>query len=372
MQITERLEEAEGSSESHVEMNKKRDTELSKLRKLLEDVHLESEETAHHLRKKHQEAIAEMQDQVDIANKNRARIEKEKQKFQAEVYDLLAQVENAHKEKLTAQKTVEKYEVTIHEMNIRIEELSRQVTEITAQRSRLSSENSDLMKEVQEIKVTLDNTNHIKTQIASQLEDLRRKHEDEEGERSALEQTVHTLEMEVESLRVQLDEESEMKIDLERQLIKANGECATYKTKYETECLAHADEVEELRRKIAQKTSEYEEQLEVLLNKCSSLEKAKSRLQSEVEVLVMDLEKATTHVQVLEKRIVQIEKINIELKTKVEELTVLLETTQRDLRAKVQDLQKAQHENEKLRDQMAALTRENKKLTGESHKSLIA
>ncbi|KAF8793407.1 Paramyosin like protein [Argiope bruennichi] len=365
MQITERLEEAEGSSESQVEMNKKRDSELSKLRKLLEDVHLESEETAHHLRKKHQEAIAEMQDQLDIANKNRQRVEKEKQKFQSEVYDLLAQVESAQKERLTAQKTVEKLEVTIHEMNVRIEELNRTVTEVTAQRSRLSSENSDLMKEVQELKVSLDNTNHIKTQIATQLEDLRRKYEDEERRRSALEQTVHTLEMEVESYKVQLDEETEMKIDLERQLVKVNGECATYKTKYETECLAHADEVEELRRKIAQKTSEYEEQLEVLLNKCSSLEKAKSRLQSEVEVLVMDLEKATSHVQVLEKRIVQIEKINVELKTKVEELTVVLDTTQRDLRGKVADLQKAQHENEKLRDQIAALTRENKKLTGE-------
>ncbi|KAG8189722.1 hypothetical protein JTE90_019670 [Oedothorax gibbosus] len=99
LQITERLEEAEGSTESQSEMNRKRDTELSKLRKLLEDVHLESEETAHHLRKKHQEAVQEMQDQVDIANKNRARIEKEKQKFQAEVYDLLAQVESAHKDK---------------------------------------------------------------------------------------------------------------------------------------------------------------------------------------------------------------------------------------------------------------------------------
>lgn len=40
-----------------------------------------------------------------------------------------------------------------------------------------------------------------------------------------------------------------------------------------------------------QKISEYEEQLEALLNKCSSLEKQKSRLQSEVEVLIMDLEK---------------------------------------------------------------------------------
>ena len=69
-------------------------------------------------------------------------------------------------------------------------------------------------------------------------------------------------------------------------------------SKYEAECQAHIDEVEELRRKMQQKITEYEEQLEALLNKCSSLEKQKSRLQSEVEVLIMDLEKATTHAQV--------------------------------------------------------------------------
>ena len=50
-------------------MNKKRDSELAKLRKLLEDVHLESEETAHHLRQKHQAAITEMQDQLDQIQK---------------------------------------------------------------------------------------------------------------------------------------------------------------------------------------------------------------------------------------------------------------------------------------------------------------
>lgn len=115
---------------------------------------------------------------------------------------------------------------------------------------------------------------------------------------------------------------------------------------------------------MAQKITEYEEQLEALLNKCSSLEKQKSRLQSEVEVLIMDLEKATTHAQNLEKRCNQLEKINLDLKSKIEELTVMLEQTQRDLRAKTADLQKLQHEYEKLRDQKEALARENKKLSG--------
>lgn len=50
-----------------------------------------------------------------------------------------------------------------------------------------------------------------------------------------------------------------------------------------------------LRRKLHQKMAEYEEQLEALLSKCSNLEKQKSRLQSEVEILIMDLEKVITN-----------------------------------------------------------------------------
>lgn len=73
MQMSERLDDAEGSSESKSEMNKKRDAELAKLRKLLEDVHLESEENAHQMRTKHQAAVAEMQDQVDQLQKQKSK-----------------------------------------------------------------------------------------------------------------------------------------------------------------------------------------------------------------------------------------------------------------------------------------------------------
>lgn len=55
------------------EINKKRDTELAKLRKLLEDVHLESEETAHLLRKKHQEIVVDFQEQIDQLSKAKQR-----------------------------------------------------------------------------------------------------------------------------------------------------------------------------------------------------------------------------------------------------------------------------------------------------------
>ena len=49
--------------------------------------------------------------------------------------------------------------------------------------------------------------------------------------------------------------------------------------------------MEELRRKYSCRIQEQEEQIETLLVKINNLEKQKSRLQSEVEVLIIDLEK---------------------------------------------------------------------------------
>lgn len=69
-------------------------------------------------------------------------------------------------------------------------------------------------------------------------------------------------------------------------------EFQVWKSKFETEAAARAEEVEELRRKFNARLQEQEEHIEALLVKVNNLEKQKSRLQSEVEVLIIDLEKA--------------------------------------------------------------------------------
>lgn len=151
------------------------------------------------------------------------RAEKEKSKFQSEIYELLSQVESVTKERLIAVKHVEKLEVTISELNIRIEELNRTIVDITSHKTRLSQENIELTKEVQDIKVNLENAIYLKSQLASQLEDARRRAEDDERRRSLLEANLHQVEVELESIRVQLEEESEARLDLERQLVKSQG-----------------------------------------------------------------------------------------------------------------------------------------------------
>ena len=55
--MNDRLEEAGGATSTQVEMNKKRESELQKLRRDLEEANLQHEATAAQLRKKHQDAV---------------------------------------------------------------------------------------------------------------------------------------------------------------------------------------------------------------------------------------------------------------------------------------------------------------------------
>ena len=57
LSLSERLTEAQGGYENQSDMNRRREAEMAKLRKLLEDVHTESEQSIHLLKKKHQELI---------------------------------------------------------------------------------------------------------------------------------------------------------------------------------------------------------------------------------------------------------------------------------------------------------------------------
>lgn len=57
-----------------------------------------------------------------------------------------------------------------------------------------------------------------------------------------------------------------------------------------------------LRRKLAQRLQEAEEQIEAVNSKCASLEKTKQRLQSEMEDLMVDVDKSNSVAASLDKR----------------------------------------------------------------------
>lgn len=120
--------------------------------------------------------------------------------------------------------------------------------------------------------------------------------------------------------------------ELQKHVTKVNVEVQHWRSKYELEGLARAEELEEAKRKLAIKLDEAEEQVDQALSKCASLEKSKQRLQIEVEDLMVDVEKANASVTSMEKKQKQFDKLISEWRQKCEDITVELEMSQREAR----------------------------------------
>merc|ERR1719285_766413 len=64
-QLGERLNEAGGATHAQIELNKKREAEVAKLRKDIEEVNIQHESILSNLKRKHQDAIQEMTEQIE-------------------------------------------------------------------------------------------------------------------------------------------------------------------------------------------------------------------------------------------------------------------------------------------------------------------
>ena len=68
-----RLEEAGGQTSTQIELNKKREAELIILRREAEESNISHEAAMANIRKRHNDAVSEMAEQIDNLNKLKAR-----------------------------------------------------------------------------------------------------------------------------------------------------------------------------------------------------------------------------------------------------------------------------------------------------------
>ena len=99
-ELSERLEEAGGATFAQIEMNKKREADVLKLRRDLEEAMLHHEATAGALRKKHADSVAELGEQIDSRQRVKQKLEKERGEVKMEADDLVSTVEHLSKAKV--------------------------------------------------------------------------------------------------------------------------------------------------------------------------------------------------------------------------------------------------------------------------------
>ncbi|XP_069564852.1 myosin-1-like [Brachyistius frenatus] len=364
-EISERLEEAGGATTVQVEMSKKREMEFQKLRRDLEESTLHHEAIAATLRKKHADSVAELGEQIDNLQRVKQKLEKEKSEYKMEIDDLSSNVEVVVKAKTNYEKLCHSLEDQLSEYKTKHDENSHLITEINAQRARLQNENGEFSRLLEEKEAILSQMSRAKLAFNQQVEELKRQVEEETKAKHGLAHALQSARHDCDLLREQFEEEQEAKAEVQRALSKGNSEVAQWRTKYETDAIQRNDELEEAKKKLAQRLQEAEEGIEVVNTKCSSLEKTKQRLQGEVEDLMSDVERANAQAAGLDKKQKSFDKILCEWKQKYEESQAELDGSQKESRSFSTEVFKIKNSYEEALENLEVLKRENKNLQQE-------
>merc|ERR1712157_229280 len=98
-----------------VELNKRREAEMAKLRRDFEESNLAHESTVSNLRKKQADQVAELSETIDNLQRVKQKLEKEKSEMKMEIDDLASNVETVTKNKLSFEKMCRNLEDQLHE-----------------------------------------------------------------------------------------------------------------------------------------------------------------------------------------------------------------------------------------------------------------
>ncbi|XP_042243055.1 myosin heavy chain, muscle-like isoform X30 [Homarus americanus] len=364
-ELGERLDEAGGATAAQIELNKKREAELSKLRRDLEESNIQHEGALVNLRKKHNDAVAEMSEQIDHLNKMKARAEREKTTLSSELNDARSAADILSNEKAAAEKMNKQLQHQSNEIQSKLDEANRTLNDFDATKKKLAVENADLLRQVEEAESSIGQLSKLKLSLTNQLEDTRKLADDECRERATILGKFRNLEHDIDGLREQLDEEGEAKADLQRQLSKSNAEAQMWRAKYESEGVARAEELEAARLKLAARLEEAEQQIEQLNVKNMNLEKTKQRICTELEDMQIEVERAQTLANAAEKKQKNFDKIISEWKMKVDDLAAELDASQKECRNYSTELFRVKAAYEENLEQLDSVRRENKNLADE-------
>ncbi|XP_004398675.1 PREDICTED: myosin-13 [Odobenus rosmarus divergens] len=363
-EISERLEEASGATSTQIEMNKKHKAEFQKLCRDLEEATLQHEATTAALRKKHADSVAELGEQIDNLQKVKQKLEREKSELKMEIDDLASNIETVSKSKVPEPLLLEMGD-QCNEIKAKDDQQTQLIHDLNMWKARLQTQNGELSHQLEEKESLISQLTQGKQALTQQLEELKRQLEEETKAKNALAHALQSSRRDCDLLREQYEEEQESKAELQRALSKANSKVAQWRTKYETDAIQRTEELEEAKKKLAQRLQEAEENTEAVSSKCASLEKTKQSLQGEVDELMLDLERTNTARAILDRKQRDSDKVLAEWKQKLDESQAELEAAQKGSRLLSPEIFKMQNAYEEVVDQLETLRRENKNLQEE-------
>merc|ERR1711902_258363 len=145
-----KLDDAGNNTATQIELNKKRESELAKLKAELEESNIAHEGTLAALRQKHNNNMAEMGEQIDSLNKMKAKAEKDKSNMERDLGEARSGLDEAMRERANHERNGKLTQGLIVEANQKLDEMARALNEADSSRKKLSVEKQDLTRQIEE------------------------------------------------------------------------------------------------------------------------------------------------------------------------------------------------------------------------------
>merc|ERR1712179_430317 len=360
-----RLEEAGANTATQVELNKKREGELGRLKGGLEELNIAHEGTLAALRMKHNNTMADLGEQIDSLSANKVKSEKDKANMELDLRDSRCDLEDAVKGKAELDKTGKLIQGNIVDANTRLDEMARALNEAESSKKRLQVENQDLSRQIDELEAAIANMNKGKISVSTQLEDTKSLANAESKDRSSLLTKYKMMATDLENLREKLENENMRKSDSLKALSKAQAEIQLWKSRFETEGMGRVEELEAARSKLQAKIVESEELVDVLSTKVANAEKSKTRMTSDLDDISMEYERVHAAALITEKRGKNFDKVLGEWQSKAADVSAEVAASQDEGRNYSSELFRLKAGTDEAVEQLDIVKRENKNLADE-------
>merc|ERR1712008_261928 len=251
---------------------------------------------------------------------------------------------------------------SLNELGKKVEEANMTLGDFESQKRRLAAENADLLRVVGDIN---NNVNMIKSSLVAALDDTKHGADTEARERQLLVGKFKNLEHELDGMKEHLDEELASCDEISRQTTKAEGEAGLWRSKYETDAVAKAEELEMTKMKLTSRLTEAETTIANLQAKYNQIDRSRGKIGAELEEMTVHLDQAQILNNLMEKKAKQFDKIVGEWKRKVDGLATDLDVAQKECRNASSELFKIKAAYEESLNQLEEVRRENKTLSNE-------
>ena len=267
--------------------------------------------------------------------------------------------------KAAAEKNHKQLLGTLTELNKKVEESTLTIGDMEVSKRRLTVENADLLRQLQELQANANLMLKNQYALASTLDEQKQLADEEAKGRITLLGKYRNLEHEVDGLKENFEEETSRKENTLRQLNKANVDADMWRKKYEMDGLAKAEELEMSKLKLQSRLSESQATIDQLNAKLALIEKSKEKLQSEISNMSVQLDQAQIFNDSMDKKARQCDRILSEWKTKANGLSMELDTAQKETRNISSELFQIKNAYDQSILQLEDVRRENKHLSVE-------